>query len=134
MKIFISIEFDYVQLDGPIQAPGQPGNVLLDGHRDYRDIDGNVGTGVAWLLPNVAVGDAVIVRDFAAAMYYVYEVRESVAVPWDDPNGVVYLKPSESAILTLITCEGSFDRDTHNYADRRIVVAELTDVIPFGTA
>lgn len=115
--------------DGP--APGELGNVLLDGHRDFRDIDGNVGTGVCWQLPNTFVGDAIIVQDFEAEVSYLYEVIETTSVLWDAPEGVEYLQSTPNATLTLVTCEGSFDGEAHNYSERRIVVAELTDTIPF---
>ncbi len=114
-------------------APGEAGNVLLDGHRDFTDTDGNVGTGVCWLLADTLTGDFAIIRDNAAELNYVYTVIETTSVVWDAPEGLVYLRPRTEPILTLITCEGSFDEATLNYSNRRIVVAELTDVIPFPT-
>jgi hypothetical protein len=113
-------------------APGQVGNVLLDGHRDYSDLDDNLGTGVCWALPNTGVGDAILIRDDAASVYYVYEVIETVAVPWNDADAVSYLQSTDDARLTLITCEGSFDTDASNYSKRRIVVAVLMGVAEFG--
>ncbi len=115
--------------DGP--APGELGNVLLDGHRDFRDIEGNVGTGVCWQLPDTGIGDAIIVQDFEAQVSYLYEVIETTSVAWNSPEGVAYLQSSDDARLTLVTCEGSFDADESNYSNRRIVVAKLTDTIPF---
>lgn len=115
--------------NGP--APGEPGNVLLDGHRDFTDTDGNVGTGVCWLLPETVAGDFLIIRDNEARTNYLYTVIETTSVAWNDQSGVAYLQPTREAILTLVTCEGSFDEGTHNYSNRRIVVAELTDTIPF---
>ena len=119
--------------DGP--APGERGNVLLDGHRDFEDLDENVGTGVCWELPNTTVGDFVLVRDNEAGLVHIYIVIEAATVPWNAPEGVNYLQPSDRFILTLITCEGSFDSDSHNYSNRRIIVAELTDSgVPLGAA
>ena len=115
--------------NGP--APGEPGNVLLDGHRDYRDTEKNVGTGVCWLLPETQLDDLVLIRDHVERQYYLYTVIEVVSLRWDAPEGVDYLRQSERSLLTLITCEGSFDRDARNYSSRRIVVAELTDTVPF---
>lgn len=112
--------------------PGEAGNVLLDGHRDFTDTDGNIGTGVCWLLPNTQVGDFVILRANEDRLSYVYTVIETRSVVWNDPSGVEYLQPTSEPILTLVTCEGSFDEDAHNYSNRRIVVAELTDTIPFA--
>ena len=56
--------------DGP--APGEAGNVLMDGHRDYRDIFENVGFGVCWLLTETRPGDLIIVRDISDGRAYVY--------------------------------------------------------------
>ncbi|MCZ6706364.1 MAG: class F sortase [Chloroflexi bacterium] len=112
-------------------APGQAGNVLLDGHRDFSDLNDNLGTGVCWSLPNTEIGDAILVRDDAASVYYVYEVIETVAVAWNDADAVSYLQPTDDARLTLITCEGSFDKDAHNYSNRRIVVAVMMGVAEF---
>lgn len=112
-------------------APGEIGNVLLDGHRDFRDTAGNVGTGVCWLLPDTRRGDFVLIRDEEAAVTYLYMVSETVSVAWDAPESVRYLQPTSRPILTLITCEGSFDTDARNYSNRHIVVADLTDVIPY---
>ncbi|MEE9277673.1 MAG: sortase [Dehalococcoidia bacterium] len=107
--------------DGP--APGERGNVLFDGHRDFTDVDGNVGTGVAWQLPDVAVGDPILVLDRASGVTHVYLVTQTFALPFDDPDGARVLAASSDARLTLITCEGSFDRSLHNYSQRRIVIA-----------
>ncbi len=115
--------------NGP--APGEVGNVLLAGHRDFTDNDGNIGIGVCWLLPKTQPGDFLIIRDNEAREHHVYTVTEAVAVVWNDPNGVEYLRRTETAIATLVTCEGSFDDDANNYSHRRIIVAELTDTIPF---
>lgn len=109
--------------NGP--QPGQPGNVLLDGHRDFSDIDDNLGTGVCWSLPQTGVGDVIIIRDSAVGLHYVYEVTETLSVRWNDADAVRFLQPSQDSILTLITCEGSFDDEAHNYSSRRIVVASL---------
>ena len=119
--------------DGP--APGERSNVLLDGHRDFEDLEENVGTGVCWELPNTTVGDFILVRDNEAGLVHIYIVIEAATVPWNAPEGVNYLQPSDRFILTLITCEGSFDSDSHNYSNRRIIVAELTDSgVPVGAA
>ncbi len=111
--------------------PGETGNVLLAGHRDYTDTQGNIGVGVCWLLDRTALGDFLILRDNEQREHYVYTVTEVVSVRWNDPNGVAYLRPSDTAIVTLVTCEGAFDRDANNYSNRRIVVAEMTDIVPF---
>ena len=115
--------------EGP--RPGDSGNVLLDGHRDYTDREGNVGTGAFWLLPDLKPGDSILIRIPNALAIFVYVVQESIAVRWDDPVGVQYFESAGEPLLTLITCQGEFDRDQHNYSQRRIVVAGLQDTVSF---
>jgi sortase (surface protein transpeptidase) len=118
--------------EGP--APGERGNVLFDGHRDFRDINGHVGEGVCWLLTETRPGDPVIVRDRSDGSASVYTVRTIHSIESDDPTGAEFLRASDRAMLTIVTCEGSFDEEAHNYSQRRVVVAELTDrVAPSGS-
>ncbi len=114
--------------------PGEVGNVLLDGHRDFSDIDDNVGTGVCWSLPLTEVGDPILVRDSVAGVFHIYEVTETTSVIWNAPEGVEYLRSTADSRLTLITCEGSFDGDAHNYSNRRIVVAQFMGTTPIPTS
>ena len=110
--------------------PGEVGNVLLDGHRDFSDIDGNVGTGVCWSLPFTELGDPILIRDSAAGVFHIYEVTETTSVLWNAPEGIDYLRATADSRLTLITCEGSFDGEAHNYSNRRIVVAHFMGTTP----
>ncbi len=108
--------------------PGAVGNTLLAGHRDFEDKDGNVGTGVCWELVNTVVGDQMIVVDNESNLYYVYTVTEAATVNPRDPDSAKYLKNTDEAVVTLITCEGSFNAETHRYSHRRVVVGVLSAV------
>lgn len=112
--------------DGP--APGASGNVLLDGHRDFTDTAGNVGLGVNWLLPGVQRGDLILVADRDAQQSYLYTISDAFPVAADDPSSARFLQRSNLPILTLITCEGSFDESRHAYNSRRIVIAVLQGI------
>ena len=114
--------------------PGQAGNLLLDGHVDYTDIYGQKGPGVAWLVREIAAGDVIVIQDAEARAAYIYRVTESLAVPVHDPTALRFLRPTETATLTFVTCEGSFDRASLSYADRRIVRAALEATVPLGDA
>lgn len=105
--------------------PGEVGNTILAGHRDYEDIDGNIGVGVCWELDRVQVGDQMVIRDAEQSIAWVYEVTESTVVDPSDPASLRYLTHSSEPIITLITCTGSFDSKTHNYSHRLVVVATL---------
>ena len=114
--------------------PGQAGNLLLDGHVDYTDIYGEKGPGVAWLIREIAAGDVIVIQDAEARIVYIYRVTESLTLPADDPTAVRFLRPTEEATLTFVTCEGSFDRASLSYADRRIVRAALESTVQLGDA
>ena len=86
---------------------------------------------MCWFIPDTQVADFVIIRDNARAVHHLYQVTEIVSLPWDSQDGVAYLAPSREPTLTLVTCEGSFDEGDHNYSNRRILVAELTDSVTF---
>ncbi len=109
-------------------APGEEGNVLLAGHRDFEDRDGNVGTGVCWELVNTVAGDQMLVHDQERNIYFVYTVTEAATVNPSDPGAGRYLRNTDDPVITLITCEGSFNADTHQYSHRRVVVGVLAAV------
>lgn len=109
-------------------APGEVGNTLLAGHRDYEDITGNIGTGVCWELNNTQVGDHMLIWDDELNVYYVYTVTEAVTVDPTDPDAARYLRNTDVAVITLITCTGSFNTETHRYSHRLVVVGELAAV------
>ena len=108
--------------------PGETGNTLLAGHRDFEDKDGNVGTGVCWELINTEPGDQMIVRDNDQDIYYIYRVTEAVTVNPRDPDAAKYLQTTDEPVATLITCTGSFNAETHQYSHRFVVVGVLAAV------
>lgn len=109
-------------------APGDPGNALMVGHRDYTDINGKVGYGVCWELDKSRLGDAIIVIDNQNELAYVYEIIEKVTLDPTDPTSREYLRQTEEAVVTLITCNGSFDVNTHTYSHRLVLVGLLRHV------
>lgn len=109
-------------------APGEAGNTLLAGHRDFEDISGNIGTGVCWELVSTRPGDQMLVRDNDQGIYYVYTVTEAVTLDPRDRDSARYLWDTEEPVITLITCTGSFNADTHQYSHRLVVVGVLAAV------
>ncbi len=105
--------------------PGKPGNAILAGHRDYEDIDGNVGTGVCWELNRVKVGDQMVIRDAEQNIAWVYEVTEAATVDPTDPGASAYLASTDESVVTLITCTGAFNPQTHTYSHRLVIVGVL---------
>ena len=108
--------------------PGQLGNALLGGHRDYQDRDGRVDVGVCWKLDETRVGDQLIMFDQAASRYYVYDIVDIATIRPDSEEAVKYLSQTRESVVTLITCSGDFDDDTNSYEERIVVVALLNAV------
>ena len=109
-------------------VPGEPGNALLGGHRDYRDRDGNVGIGVCWELDETRVGDQLIMHNQSANRYYVYDIVDKATLQPGAEETSVYLSQTRESVVTLITCSGNFDEETNSY-DLRIVVVALLDAV-----
>lgn len=88
--------------------PGERGNCVISAHNDifgqiFRD------------LPDVSLGDEVVVR--TASRAYRYVVRQKRII---QPTEVDVMEPTSSPVLTLISCY-PYGIDTH----RIVVVAEL---------
>ncbi len=100
--------------------PGKVGNAILDGHRDWA-----VGPrpAVFWDLGQVGRGAKIFIYDDGDA--HVFEVYRNVTYAYDDPEALNRIGPSDTPIITLITCDGVYDRATRNYGLRTIVQAEL---------
>ncbi|WP_245641136.1 class F sortase [Streptomyces megasporus] len=114
--------------DGP--APGAEGAALLVGH-----LDTDTGRAVFHRLTSVGPGTAVHVTraDGTVAEFTVENV--SVAERADfDPEKVYGTRRDGRAELRLITCTGTFDRDSDSYTANLVVSAYLTGVRPASGA
>lgn len=100
-------------------TPGELGPAIIAGHVDW-----NGEAGVFFRLRDMQPGDEILVAraDGSTAVFRVAQV-ESFAKS-DFPTELVY-GPLPYAGLRLITCGGSFDRQTHHYVDNVVVFAEL---------
>ena len=108
--------------------PGESGNALLGGHRDYQDRDGNIDVGVCWKLDDTRVGDQLIMFDESQNRYYVYDIVDKATIRPDSKEAIRYLSQTRESVVTLITCSGDFDAQTHSYEERLVVVALLSAV------
>ena len=109
-------------------VPGKLGNALMGGHRDYQDRDGNVDVGVCWKLDETRVGDQLIMFDQSRNRYYVYDIVDKATIRPDSREAARYLSQTRESVVTLITCSGDFDEETHSYDERIVVVALLNAV------
>lgn len=101
--------------EGP--RPGQPGPAVIIGHVDW-----DRGPAVFFHLSRLRPGDAVYVHraDTSVARFRVTGVSQVSKSRF--PTDQVYA-PTLEPSLRLVTCGGSFDRATRNYADNVIVFA-----------
>jgi LPXTG-site transpeptidase (sortase) family protein len=99
--------------------PGMAGNAVLSGHLDYH----NYGAAVFWRLKDLREGDIVEVR---LADGSVLQYRVSLKLSYDARTAPVMeiVGPTSKEVVTLITCEGTFDSGSRNYSQRLVVRAE----------
>jgi LPXTG-site transpeptidase (sortase) family protein len=100
-------------------APGSGGNAVISGHRDWH-----TGiTGVFFRLSELTAGQPIDVIFGEKTLRYV--VEDSVLYPIDHVPLAQIVGVTPTDTLTLITCEGNFNRTTRDYSHRRIVRATL---------
>jgi LPXTG-site transpeptidase (sortase) family protein len=103
---------------------GARGNAVISGHV-VTIAEGNVFRN----LYKVNVGDPIGVDTADGHFTYIIEDVKLVK-----PEAIEVMAPSNTPILTLITCGGEFDTRTRSFSDRQIVVARLADWERLDTA
>lgn len=99
--------------------PGEPGNAVIAGHVDWGG-----KPAVFWRLSRLQAGDLVEITA-ADGRKYEYTVQwqrwyEAAQAPVEEVFG-----QSDASEITLITCGGTFDRQTRQYVSRLVVRATL---------
>ncbi len=99
--------------------PTYGGNTVLSGHVDWYTGE----TGVFWNLKNLVKGDAIEI-DMADGKKVNYSITDTQL--YDDTNAPVdqIIGPTPVESVTIITCEGVFDRAAAEYNKRRVVRGE----------
>ncbi len=100
---------------------GQPGNNVMSGHVDWGG-----GPAVFWGLRRLAVGDQILVEG-ADGGRYAYAVEWNRTFPGLGGPVASLVSGTNDPVLTLITCEGTFNPQTRDYSLRRIVRARLVE-------
>ena len=99
--------------------PGFGSNAVLSGHVDWYTGD----LGVFWFLRDLREGDEAEVH-YSDGMVLKYRVfRVEVYGTGDAPVAEI-TGPTDKDQLTMITCDGVFQRSTRDYTQRRVVFAE----------
>ncbi len=103
-------------------APGQVGSAVFNGH-----VDNGLGMdGVFKHLNEVQVGDIILV-DSKDGKTYTYVVEQIKNYPYKSvPNEMIF-NATDSARLTIITCEGAWVAGEKTYDHRLVVFATLSD-------
>jgi LPXTG-site transpeptidase (sortase) family protein len=120
------IWYDLSAWPGMGGAPGEGGNAIFSGHVDYN---ANVryanvryrGPGVFRELAGLSSGD-IIEIDYAGETFRYAVVRNEQLGPNSDWGAL--WRTGTTEMVTLYTCGGEFDVNTHSYSDRVVVQAE----------
>jgi sortase A len=122
-----------VPLEGDVVAwydftaqPGTAGNAVFAGHKTWN------GPAIFYNLDELQRGDTIrLTGDDGAELDYT--VTDSFTVNENDPNAVSVMAPTSSAVMTIITCDGTryYTGDPvfgHDYTERRIIRATPSGV------
>jgi len=109
-------------------TPGSSSNAVFAGHVDWQTSDRIPIPGVFYRLRELKIGDEISVA-LEDGTRLEYRVTGNVATPYDDPNVVKVMSPTDRDVITVITCGGTWlnsGRSAYggNYSHRVIVRAE----------
>jgi hypothetical protein len=100
--------------------PGEKGSAVMDGHLD----DTSGAPAVFWYIKDLQPGDQIIVTD-NNNQTYTFVVTKTTSYPFNEAPMQEIFDTTDQSRLNLITCDGSWDRSTHNYSNRIVVYSEL---------
>ncbi len=100
--------------------PGDIGNAVIAGHYDKKD----GGAAVFYNLDDLKIGDVIETIDADSKKYTFKVVKKEIYKDESFPLDLVFGK-STNENLNLITCEGTFDKNTKNYSDRLVIFTTL---------
>lgn len=101
--------------DGP--RPGTKGNAVLTGHLDWQG-----QPGAFFRLKELTTGDIIQVNA-ADGTQYLYTVQSSELYNAESAPVTDIMGAKDHPLLTLITCEGTFDPVKHDFSHRRVIRA-----------
>lgn len=100
--------------------PGMKGSAVIDGHLDR--VTG--APAVFWDLKELTPGDTISVTEDNGKTY-TFSVERIVKYPDNSFPIKDVFASSEVPMLNLITCNGTWDKNTKNYSDRLVVYSKL---------
>jgi LPXTG-site transpeptidase (sortase) family protein len=112
---FDVVWYDFSAFPGMGGYPGDGGNAVFSGHVDYHPHY----EAVFWDLHLVGPGDLIEVDlPNGTAVRYTVQWTETIS---PDADFTSYVMQTGQDIITIVTCQGTFDPSTRNY-DHRLVV------------
>jgi LPXTG-site transpeptidase (sortase) family protein len=99
--------------------PGFGSNAVLSGHVDWYTGE----RGVFWFLRDLKEGDEAEVH-YSDGMVLKYRVTRVEVYGTNDAPVAEITGPTTNDMITMITCDGVFQRGTGDYTQRRVVWAE----------
>jgi len=106
----------------PGPAPGDDGNALINGHKSWKKQKGYFS-----VLPEMQEGDPIVFLHDNDEVRVFYVVSADIYPLAEVPEDV--MKLSGERRVTLITCEGEFDRGMGTSVNRCVVIAKLEEDI-----
>lgn len=99
---------------------GLRGSAVLSGH--YDNVQGKPA--VFWDIKNLVPGDIIKVTD-NSNVSYTYKVVSKEDYPYDNlPLERIFASNNE-AMLNLITCSGTWNKNSRNYSTRTVIYSQL---------
>jgi sortase (surface protein transpeptidase) len=121
--------YDMSRYPGLGGVPGRGGNAIFGGHVDlnrpipYANGAHYQGPAVLWSLDALHPGHTIEID--VSGKTYKYRVISTDELPADYADWAAIWKANPAKeTITLFTCGGAFDPDTHEYTRRRVVRAE----------
>lgn len=99
--------------------PGLGSNAVFSGHVDWYTGD----RGVFWFLKELKAGDEAEIH-YSDGLVVTYRVTEVHVYSVNNAPVAEITGPTSIDRLTMITCDGVFQRSSQDYTQRRVVVAE----------
>lgn len=100
--------------------PGVNGSAVIDGH--YDKVTG--APSVFYNVNKLSAGDSIIVTDDKGTKY-TFAVDRIAKYPDDNFPLQEVFAAADVPKLNLITCQGTWNKETHNYSDRMVIYSKL---------
>lgn len=100
--------------------PGEKGSAVIDGH--YDTVTGAPAS--FYNISKLQQGDTISVTD-TNNRAYTFTITQVTSYPYNQLPMQEIFASTDKARLNLITCDGTWNRATHNYSNRAVVYAEL---------